>query len=797
MIIDLRSDTVTKPTPAMLDAMSQALVGDDVFGEDPTVNELEQRIAAMLGKEAALFCASGTMANQIAVAVHTRPLEETICHQVSHIYNYETGAYAFHAGSSLKILDSEDGLLTAEQVVQSINPNYDWLPTTRLVWLENTSNKSGGNCYPLIQLEEISKASRQHQLALHLDGARLFNALVETHISPTTIGDLFDSISVCFSKGLGAPVGSALVGDTAFIRHARKVRKAMGGGMRQVGYLAAACIYALDHHISRLKDDHRRAKSLESALQNLPMIAEVLPVQTNIIMIKMPSAADAELFQTQLAAHNIRISSMGNGLLRMVTHLDFTEAMLNYTLDILQKKINFSVTSSVIPTTTTLTRQAASPFHFGRYSEAYKSNEQNAFFDRAMQYFEQNEYIEAQKALMQYLYDPTQANITYQELPDGSFNFQLVQGSKVIEGMVTAHKIFVETPLVSFTQPHVGFMRKLMELNYGLQFCRFAIKDDKVVLKFESPTTETPPEKLYIALREMATRADREDDLLLESFPDLMPISTTAYIQPAEPQEKALKYAYYTQWLLQELERANRLDKSIFAPYIGRILLNLAFKIDYCLMPQGKLMDELNGVFQIYLEEQPEWTPADRNEKMKAILEKIKNFTSEEIGKQLYYTHSTFGITQPTLLEQITPFIKEELANAIWCKENKLPDVALICCEYIAQYCLYYFGLPDPIKAFLHLIVQIINNKFFQDLGMPEQYYNESQQTLYAAAVAARVQQLIQAARLLYPNFNIPTKQLKFTTPYEFCTTLLAALAAADYTMSETQATATFSMPEM
>ncbi|MFK7906255.1 MAG: low specificity L-threonine aldolase [Chitinophagales bacterium] len=333
MIVDLRSDTVTKPTSEMHAAMFAAKVGDDVFGEDPTVNELEAKVAAMFGKEAAIFCPSGTMCNQIALKVHTKPLEEVITHHLSHLYQYEVGGYAFHSGVSLKMMQGNNGLLTADYIHNNINGDYDWLPVTSLVWLENTCNKGGGNYYNLSQLQEIKAAAKSNDLPIHIDGARIFNALIASNISATTMGTFFDSLSFCLSKGLGAPVGSMLVGDKAFIRQARRVRKVMGGGMRQAGYLAAAGLYGLEHHIERLEEDHQKAKTLLEVLQTKPYVKRVLPVHTNILIFELREEVDTQAFVGRLGEKGILVIPMGPKLVRIVTHLDFTDEMLAYTLE--------------------------------------------------------------------------------------------------------------------------------------------------------------------------------------------------------------------------------------------------------------------------------------------------------------------------------------------------------------------------------------------------------------------------------------------------------------------------------
>ncbi len=321
-MINLASDTVTKPTPDMLNAMMGAEVGDDVFGEDPTIRALEEKAADMFGKEAGLFCPSGTMTNQIALKVHTRPLDEVICHSYSHIYQYETAGYAFNSGIGVNLLEGPEGKINAPQVAAAIKPRFDWLPVSRLVVIENTCNKGGGSYYTLDEVKAISDLCKEKGLAFHLDGARIFNALVETGESPADHGALFDSVSVCLSKGLGAPVGSLLLGEQEFIAEARRFRKVMGGGMRQAGYLAAAAIYALDHHVERLREDHEKARKLAAAVQQLPFVSQVRPVKTNILIFDVEAPHTAESFLAVLAAKGVKAVAFGPQTVRMVTHLD-------------------------------------------------------------------------------------------------------------------------------------------------------------------------------------------------------------------------------------------------------------------------------------------------------------------------------------------------------------------------------------------------------------------------------------------------------------------------------------------
>ena len=349
MIIDLRSDTATRPTPGMMQAMMSAQVGDDVFGEDPTVIELQQKTAALFGMEAGLFCPSGTMTNQIAIKTHTQPGDELICDSNAHIYNYEGAGIAFNSSVQAKLIQGDRGRITAEQITDAVNLNYDWLAKTTLVSIENTSNRSGGSFYDLEEIKKIAALCKQKNLKFHLDGARIFNALIEMPYAENCsdlekikrlaleMGKLFDSISVCFSKSLGTPVGSVLLGNTEFINRARRVRKVFGGGMRQAGYLAAAGIYALDHHLSRLKEDHQRAKALETELKKLNYVESILPVDTNIVIFTLNDKIQSDDFVARLRAQNIVSSAFGVQKIRFVTHLDFTDEMLSRVIDVLKK----------------------------------------------------------------------------------------------------------------------------------------------------------------------------------------------------------------------------------------------------------------------------------------------------------------------------------------------------------------------------------------------------------------------------------------------------------------------------
>ncbi len=337
-MIDFRSDTVTRPTPEMLKVMFAAQVGDDVFGDDPTINALEAKAAEMFGMEAALFCASGTMANQIAIKAHTQPGDEVICHKLSHVYYYEGGGIAMNSGASVCLLEGDQGRITAADVAAHINPPNDpHRPLTRLVSVENTMNKGGGSIYDFNELQAIGKVCTENGLKFHLDGARLFNALVETDVTTGDYGQLFDSISICISKGLGAPVGSVLIGSKEFIKKSRRIRKVFGGGMRQAGYLAAACIYALDNHVERLREDHRRAKELESLLQALPYVEEVTPVQTNLVFFSLKASMPVDQFLRKLRENDIYAMALAPQQVRFVTHLDISDEMMEKVKTVLKE----------------------------------------------------------------------------------------------------------------------------------------------------------------------------------------------------------------------------------------------------------------------------------------------------------------------------------------------------------------------------------------------------------------------------------------------------------------------------
>jgi len=335
--IDLRSDTVTRPTKPMLEAMMSAKVGDDVFGDDPTINELEAKSAALFGKEAALYCPSGTMTNQVAIKTHTQPGDEVIVEKTNHVYFYEGGGIAFHSGCSLRLIDGDRGRIKPKDIIDNINPVNDHNTTTRLVSIENTANRGGGSFYTLEEMIVLSKAAHDGGLKIHLDGARIFNALVELNVQPIEVGKHFDSISFCLSKGLGCPVGSLIVSDKDFIKRARKYRKIFGGGMRQGGILAAAGIYALDHHVERLKDDHRRAKAIGAELSKSNYLEWLMPVETNIIIFQLKKEFSAETFAARLKEQNIICIPIGKNQVRMVSHLDVNDAMTDEVISALKK----------------------------------------------------------------------------------------------------------------------------------------------------------------------------------------------------------------------------------------------------------------------------------------------------------------------------------------------------------------------------------------------------------------------------------------------------------------------------
>jgi len=333
---DYRSDTFTKPTPAMLNAMFNAPVGDDVFNEDPSVNKLQSNLAEMFGMEAGIFCPSGTMANQIAIKCHTQPGDEIICDKMSHVYIYEGGGIAFNSGCQVKAVEGDRGRITDMQVLEAINPQDIHKARTQLVSLENTANRGGGSCYDIHEIQKIKEVCLQNSLKLHLDGARLFNALVEKNEKPKDYGEIFDSISICLSKGLGAPVGSVLLGKKDFIQKARRVRKVFGGGMRQAGYLAAAGIFALENNIERLSQDHLHAKQIAQALLKKDFIGKMMPVETNIVIFELKGNYTAKSFAEELKKYDILVTPISEMQIRIVLHLDVSEEMVKETIKVVE-----------------------------------------------------------------------------------------------------------------------------------------------------------------------------------------------------------------------------------------------------------------------------------------------------------------------------------------------------------------------------------------------------------------------------------------------------------------------------
>ena len=334
-MIDFRSDTVTQPTPAMLDAMFHAPVGDDVFGEDPSINRLEAMSAGLFGMEAAIFCPSGTMTNQIAIKCHTQPGDEVICERLSHVYQYEGGGIAFNSGSSVRLVEGSRGRITADQVMESINPDDVHKPISTLVSLENTANRGGGSCYNFIDIQAIKEVCLQNKLKLHLDGARLFNALIAKNETCRQYGEVFDTISICLSKGLGTPVGSVLIGPKELIKKARRIRKIFGGAMRQAGFMAAAGIYALENNIARLAEDHSHAKLIAKALQEKDFVGELLPVETNIIIFEVKGRYTSRDLAAKMKELGIFVIAISPKQIRIVVHLDISPENVQRTIEVI------------------------------------------------------------------------------------------------------------------------------------------------------------------------------------------------------------------------------------------------------------------------------------------------------------------------------------------------------------------------------------------------------------------------------------------------------------------------------
>lgn len=336
MIIDLRSDTVTKPTVEMMEAIMSAKTGDDVFREDPTVKRLEEKMAMLFGMDEALYFPTGSMSNQAAIKLHTQPGEQLICDSWAHIYNYEAGGAAFNSGVSCKLINGDRGMINAEQVESSINPpDFYHSPLTSLVCLENTTNKGGGACYDFDEIVNIKKVCDKHDLGLHLDGARLMNAIVAKKEDPKEYGKIFDSISICLSKGLGAPLGTVLLGNKDLMRNAVRIRKIFGGAMRQIGFMAAAGLYGIEHLVDRMAEDHKKASEIAKVLEQQEYIKRVEKTETNIVIFYLNEIVTEDKYLSDMHKKNIKISNMGQGKLRIVTHYDYTQEMHEIFLEIL------------------------------------------------------------------------------------------------------------------------------------------------------------------------------------------------------------------------------------------------------------------------------------------------------------------------------------------------------------------------------------------------------------------------------------------------------------------------------
>jgi len=336
MIIDLRSDTVTKPTVEMMEAIMSAKTGDDVFREDPTAKKLEEKMAVLFGMDEALYFPTGSMSNQAAIKLHTQPGEQLICDSWAHIYNYEAGGAAFNSGVSCKLINGNRGMINAEQVESSINPpDFYHSPLTSLVCLENTTNKGGGACYDFDEIVNIKKVCDKHDLGLHLDGARLMNAIVAKKEDPKEYGKIFDSISICLSKGLGAPLGTVLLGNKDLMRNAVRIRKIFGGAMRQIGFMAAAGLYGIEHLVDRMAEDHKKASEIAKVLEQQEYIKRVEKTETNIVIFYLNEIVTEDKYLSDMHKKNIKISNMGQGKLRIVTHYDYTQEMHEIFLEIL------------------------------------------------------------------------------------------------------------------------------------------------------------------------------------------------------------------------------------------------------------------------------------------------------------------------------------------------------------------------------------------------------------------------------------------------------------------------------
>lgn len=342
IMIDLRSDTVTKPTMAMREAMAIAPVGDDVFGEDPSVRQLEEYVANLFGHEAALFAPSGTMTNQMAIKAHTQPGDEMICEESCHVYTWEGGGPAILSGVTCRTIIGDRGVIHSSQLEDKIRPANDHFVRTKMVALENTHNRGSGRVYPLNELKAIRNWTSNNNLILHCDGARIWNAIVASGVSAKEYGALFDSISVCFSKGLGAPVGSAIIGSREFIKKCKRIRKLFGGGMRQAGILAAAACFALRHHIDRLAEDHANAQLLAEALARIPgIILDPPQIETNLIWFRIePMIGRPNDLVNRLKKRNLFVHQSGPELMRACTHLDVSRKDIIEAIQIIKEEFN-------------------------------------------------------------------------------------------------------------------------------------------------------------------------------------------------------------------------------------------------------------------------------------------------------------------------------------------------------------------------------------------------------------------------------------------------------------------------
>lgn len=705
LITDLRSDTVTHPTPAMLQAMLEAPVGDDVFGEDPSVNALEQKAAQMLGKEAAIFCPSGTMANQIAIKIHTQPLNEVICHELCHIYQYEVAGYAFNSGVGLKMVKGNRGKIQANDIPLLINPDFDWLPHTALVCIENTCNKAGGSYYTLAEMQALYSTCQKNNLPLHVDGARIFNAIIAQKISAELVGKHCDTISVCLSKGLGAPVGSLLIGSNSLIKQARKVRKALGGGMRQAGILAAAGMYALNNHIQRLQIDHLHAQALYQTLEKLPYIKSIEPADTNIIIFELDTQKiETQQFLNYLAENNIKATAFSPTHIRFVTHLDFTPQMLEDTCLAL-KNLNKKPKQKP-PVADTPPPQTAFfiPNFFGRYTDFYKTETQKQHLAQAKTLFEEKKYTESHLHFFEYLKDPNQNNVTWELDENNNLNFEIIQGSKKIIGNVSKQYTICESPIATFEKPEAAPFRTLMDLNNRLLYSHFCINNNTIYLKANLYFDDTPPKKLYTALKELAIYADKHDDLLINKFNSLTLVNN-APITQISTKQKETQLDFLIQTIEQTLEQITKWDLHKDTNLHIYNILNCAHKLDYFLTPEGTLTEDLERINNLVFEEKN----TKKIQQAIQILKSIKDKPTKELTKLLYKSTATFGILPVVQTAELLKFIQQELNNYTYYKNEKMEDIAQLILEHIASNCLFSFELPKPIFETLSLTLQLLN----------------------------------------------------------------------------------------